>query len=519
VTTARVRIGKYEVLTRLSVGGMAEVFLAVATGPRGFRKSVVLKSILPQHRDDHEFVEMFLDEARITAALSHSSIAQVFDLGQDDGELYLVMEFVAGRDVSTIGKAAARSRVALPVGFSCRVVHDACLALHYAHHFVDPGGTAVPVIHRDISPRNIMVTYAGGVKLIDFGIAKAKGLLERTQHGILKGSLGYMSPEQMAHEPLDARTDLFSAATVLHELLTMKRLYRVASDVRATAERLFLDAPVAPDVENPRVPKALSEVVLRALAREPSARYPSGKDMAEAIETAIGDRMFDDERTAELMSELFADDIKDVRRLLSVDSSAGSARMVEAANGLGDGWGTIRRHTPQTSTLQAPISGESGSVQQVSWNPGARAAETREPDVVLVVDDSELGRDITENYLTKAGFHVVKAESAEKALAMLAEMRPHVILLDVRMPTMNGFELCKLIRERHDVLTPILFVSAACSLEERTQGLDAGADDFVRKPYDPVDLVASIRGHLRRVAQMKASSSGTSTIVSLPRAE
>jgi CheY-like chemotaxis protein len=319
-----------------------------------------------------------------------------------------------------------------------------------------------------------------------------------------------MSPEQMANQPLDARTDLFSAATVLHELLTMKRLYRVASDVRATAERLFLDAPVAPDVENPRVPKALSEVVLRALAREPSARFPSGKDMAEAIEAAIGDRMFDDERTAEFMGELFADDIKDVRRLLSVDSSAGSARMIEAA---------IRRQSPQTSTLQAPISGESGSLQQVSWNPAALAVETREPEVVLVVDDSELGRDITENYLTKAGFHVVKAESAEKALAMLAEMRPHVILLDVRMPTMNGFELCKLIRERYDVLTPILFVSAACSLEERTQGLDAGADDFVRKPYDPVDLVASIRGHLRRVAQMKASSSGTSTIVSLPRAE
>jgi serine/threonine protein kinase, bacterial len=518
VTLTRTRIGKYEILTRLSVGGMAEVFLAVASGPRGFRKFVVLKSILPQHRDDHEFVEMFLDEARITAALSHSSIAQLFDLGQDEGELYLVMEFVAGRDVSSICKVAARSNVALPVGFSCRIIRDACLALHYAHHFVDPGGAALPVIHRDISPRNIMVTFAGGVKLIDFGIAKAKDLLERTQQGYLKGSLGYMSPEQMAGQPLDARTDLFSAATVLHELLTQKRLFRVASDIRATAERLFLDKPVLPHTVNPHVPKALSDVVLRALERDAALRYASGKDMALAIEEAIGDELFDDEKTAAFMGDLFAEDIKDVRRLLSADPNTGSAEMLEAANALGLESDPERRHSADASTRSAAPT-RSGSREQRSWRPSGLPPERHEPEVILVVDDSELGRDITDHYLTKAGFHVVKAESAERALAMLAEMRPHAILLDVIMPTMDGFDLCKLIRERHDPMTPILFVSAACSLAERTQGLDAGADDFVRKPYDPVDLVASIRGHLRRVAQMKASSSGTATIVSAPRTD
>src|SRR4051812_47485730 len=152
------KIGKYEILTRLSVGGMAELFLAFTSGPGGFRKYVALKQILPDVKTE-EFVKMFLDEARITAAFSHANIGQVFDLGKEDDELYLAMEFIAGQNLEQLMKAADKRDAPLPPGFAARAIRDVALALHYAHHFVDPTGKAVAVVHRDMSPRNAMVTY------------------------------------------------------------------------------------------------------------------------------------------------------------------------------------------------------------------------------------------------------------------------------------------------------------------------------------------------------------------------
>jgi serine/threonine-protein kinase len=499
------RTGKYEILARLSVGGMAEVFLAVTTGPGGFRKLVVLKRVLPQHRDERDFVDMFLDEARITAALSHSCIAQVFDLGDEGGELYLVMEFVAGQDVSAVRRAALQRGMPVPIGLSCRIVRDVCLALHYAHHFVDPGGAPLPVIHRDISPRNVMVTYAGGVKIIDFGIAKAKGLLERTQDGLMKGSVGYMSPEQTLGGQLDGRSDLFSAAVILHELLTGRRLFRVAGDTRATVDRLFGEAVLPPHQLNPRAPSALSPVVLRGLERDRADRYEDGVEMARAIEGAVGGDLFDDERVAAFMRDLFADDIARARHLLG-GVGGGAPRGLAAEEILGQFPSSISSDSKESVTM----AGTPASGPAVSWRtpPVRNAAATEEPPVILAVDDSGVGRKLAELHLGKAGFHVVTASSPSEALEMLAEMRPHLILLDVIMPGMNGFELCKRIREQLGPATPIVFVSAACSLDERTQGLDAGADDFVRKPYDPGDLVGRVRGHLRRVASLRSSSEG-----------
>ncbi len=329
------KVGKYEILTRLSIGGMAELFLAYTSGPGGFRKFVALKQILPDVKKDEQFVNMFLDEARITAAFSHANIGQVFDLGEQDGELYLAMEFISGQNLEQVMKRAQKREKIIPIGFACRVVRDACLALHYAHHFTEPSGKPAPVVHRDVSPKNVMVTYSGDVKMIDFGIAKAKNRLNRTQVGIVKGTSGYMSPEQVRGEPLDGRSDLFSAAVMLHELLTGQRLFKADSDAAMMHKIVDGEVPRPRDL-NPKVPEALSEVVVRGLSRKREHRYATGKELARAIEQAAGALMFDEEKNSKLMHELFEDKIETTRSLLELASRDDAGGLSAAARSLRD---------------------------------------------------------------------------------------------------------------------------------------------------------------------------------------
>ena len=303
------RIGKYEVLTRLAVGGMAELFLAFVTGPGGFRKYVAVKRILPHLRANQDFLRMFLDEARVSAMMSHSNIAQVFDLGQDGDSLYLVLEFVEGQDLAHVQRAARENERRLPIGFSCAAVRDLCLAMHYAHHFVSSSGTPAPVIHRDISPRNVMETYSGSTKVIDFGICKSRSTVEQTDADKRKGSWGYMSPEQVRGTPLDGRSDLFAAGVVLYELLVGQRLFTATED--ATFIYKLLNAEIPPPHQlAPDVSLEISNVVMKALSREPADRWADGRALADAIEAASGAALFDEERRAVLMRELFASQIK-----------------------------------------------------------------------------------------------------------------------------------------------------------------------------------------------------------------
>jgi serine/threonine protein kinase len=298
------KIGKYEILTRLSVGGMAELFLAFTSGPGGFRKFVALKQILPDVKTE-EFVKMFLDEARITAAFSHPNIGQVFDLGLEEEELYLAMEFLPGQNLEQVMMAASYVRP-LPVGFAARVARDVCLGLHYAHNFTAPSGRKVAVVHRDMAPRNVMLTYDGLVKVIDFGIAKAKGRIARTHVGMVKGTSGYMSPEQVRGQELDGRSDLFTAGVLLHEMLCGQRLFDTTDEDKMMRQIANADI-VPPRVSDPDVPEALDAVVMKALAKDPAKRFATGREMAKAIETAMGQDLFDDEAIAELMQALFAE--------------------------------------------------------------------------------------------------------------------------------------------------------------------------------------------------------------------
>jgi serine/threonine-protein kinase len=316
------RVGRYDVLARLTKGGMAELSLASTAGPGGFRKFVVLKRILPEAAGDENFVKMFLDEARVTGAFSHPSICQVFELGNDrESGLFVAMEFIAGQDLNQVVSACAKQQAVLPVGYSASVVHDCALALHYAHTFKLPNGEDSPVIHRDVAQKNIMVTYEGQVKLLDFGIAKAKGALARTRAGTVKGTAGYMSPEQVRGEQIDGRSDVFSLGVVLWEMITGRRLF--SADTELAELKMILSEPIpAPSDVEASVPKELSAVAMKALERDVNLRYRTARDMARALSSTCGHLLFDVEERADFMKQRFAEKISSARRLFDVAASA-----------------------------------------------------------------------------------------------------------------------------------------------------------------------------------------------------
>ena len=309
------KIGKYEILTQLTSGGMAELFLGYTAGPGGFRKYVVVKRILPDAKDNEQFVKMFLDEARITAAFNHPNIGQVFDLGEDGAGLYLAMEFIAGQNLNQVTGACAKKRAVLPIGLSASVVHDLALALHYAHTFRDPAGKSFPVIHRDVAQKNVMLTYSGVVKLLDFGIAKARGSLGRTSVGTVKGTTGYMSPEQVRGEELDGRSDVFSLGVVLWEMTTGRRLF--SGDTEIDEMKQILSAPIPRPSELVTViPETLSDITLRALSRERSDRFPTAKDLARAMQLACPELLFDQDQRCTFMAEMFEEKVAATQALL-----------------------------------------------------------------------------------------------------------------------------------------------------------------------------------------------------------
>jgi serine/threonine-protein kinase len=315
------QIGKYQIITQLSVGGMAELFLGFTAGPGGFRKYVAIKRILPDVRSNESFERMFLDEARITAAFNHPNIAQVYELGRQEDGLFLAMEFIAGQNLDQLTAAYVRRREPIPLGLSVAIMRDVCLALHYAHTFTDPSGRPSPIVHRDVAQKNVMVTYDGVVKLLDFGIAKARNSLERTRAGMVKGTAGYMSPEQARGQPLDGRSDVFSVGVVLWELVTGERLF--AGKTEREEMELILHAPIPPPRHRSEtVSESLSAIILKALERDPKNRIQSAKELARGLEQAAGPLLFDGDQRAAVMRELFEKKMAGTRALLESASAS-----------------------------------------------------------------------------------------------------------------------------------------------------------------------------------------------------
>jgi serine/threonine protein kinase len=284
------RFGPYELLDRVAIGGMAEVFKAKRTGVEGFEKIVALKRILPHLSENKEFLDMFVDEAKMVAGLAHPNIVQIYDLGRIERSYYIAMEFVHGRDLRTIMKRAREKGLRMPLDLSLRVVSQVCAALEYAHRKKDERGRPMEIVHRDVSPQNILLSFEGEVKLVDFGIAKAATKASSTDRGALRGKLLYMSPEQAWGRPIDRRSDVFSLGIVLYEMVTETKPF-VGAGSELTILELVRQCVITPAREiNPRVPEALDRVITKALAREPGERYQDAAQMQRGLERFLRER-------------------------------------------------------------------------------------------------------------------------------------------------------------------------------------------------------------------------------------
>jgi eukaryotic-like serine/threonine-protein kinase len=330
VTNGRPRLDRYELIAELAAGGMATVFLARIGGAGGFERFVAIKRLHPHLAHEHDFVDMFLDEARLAAGIHHPNVVPILEVGESSAGFYQVMEYIEGDTLANLDRAAQEGEL-LPLPVLLRISVDALLGLHAAHERKDARGVLVDLVHRDVSPQNILVGVDGTSRITDFGVARATTRLSSTRSGDLKGKLAYMAPEQVLGEPdLDRRADVFAMAIVVWEMLARKHLFRGPNDA-ATMNRVLRER--VPDVReiDPTVPAAVAEIVARSLLRDKAQRHASAAEFAEALRGA-GVPLATTPEVASYVQRLLGDPIAERREAVqawlaaTMDDEASGAR-------------------------------------------------------------------------------------------------------------------------------------------------------------------------------------------------
>ncbi|HEY6079776.1 MAG TPA: serine/threonine-protein kinase [Polyangiaceae bacterium] len=273
---------RYKVLEKIAAGGMAEVYRAESAGLEGFKKIVAIKRVLPHLSEKKQFIGMFLDEARVSAHLSHSNCVQVFDIGVGDNTYFIVMEYVDGSDLKGVIEFRRKLNQPFPIEEACLICVRICEGLAYAHELVDGKGENLHIVHRDMSPPNVLITRHGEVKIVDFGLAKANSQLERSEPGIIKGKFSYLSPEAAKGLPVDGRTDIFAVGIILWELLAGRRLFMGESDLETVRMVQSARVPSIREI-NRNVGAELEQVLMKALTEDPAQRYQRARDFGAAL--------------------------------------------------------------------------------------------------------------------------------------------------------------------------------------------------------------------------------------------
>ncbi|MGA9521175.1 MAG: serine/threonine-protein kinase, partial [Myxococcaceae bacterium] len=358
--------GRFQLLKKLATGGMAEVWLARHSGIEGFQRLLVLKRILPHLADDPEFVQMFLNEAKIAARFNHPNIAQIYDLGEANGTYFIAMEFVHGEDLGRVMRKAwnAGQWVAQPLAI--RIVASACEGLYYAHSKADDKGQPLKVVHRDVSPQNILISFDGSVKLVDFGIAKAADAQSMTKSGAIKGKFAYMSPEQAGGRVVDQRSDIFSIGLVLYELLTGVRPLK--RDTELATLQAALECKIEPPSKVADVPPELDAVVMGALARAADDRYRDARTFQMALEEFLVSHRWvaTSVQVSELMSTLFHERLEE-------EATLGYPAPVSDESGSG--------MAPPPLPPPPPREGTSTQAVEMNWDAPPATGPVREPQI------------------------------------------------------------------------------------------------------------------------------------------
>ncbi|MBC8132023.1 MAG: serine/threonine protein kinase, partial [Deltaproteobacteria bacterium] len=371
--------GKYYLLERINVGGMAEVFRAKAFGVEGFERLVAVKKILPNIAEDEEFIAMFIDEAKIAVQLQHANIAQIFDLGKVEDSFFIALEFVRGRDLRAMFDRVRQRSEVMPTPQACFIVMQVCEGLDYAHNKRDGQSQELHLVHRDISPQNVLIGFEGEIKLIDFGIAKAAGKASKTQAGILKGKFGYMSPEQVRGLPIDRRSDIFSVGIVLYELLTGERLFMGESDF-STLEKVRNVEILPPSSYNKSIPEELERIALKALAKDPEDRYQNAIDLHDDLQAFLYTKgeLYSRKDLAAWMKKMFPAEIEEE------NTKAEQFRQIVAPRPSGP-----RKTMIGTGLAAAGMPGSSASPGGMSTSQGT----ARQNDMANRISGDEMGWD------------------------------------------------------------------------------------------------------------------------------
>jgi serine/threonine-protein kinase len=307
------RIGRFDVIAEIGTGGMASVYLARSLGSGGFQRLVAIKAMHRHLATDEAFVEMFLDEARVASMIHHPNVVPIIDVGQEDDLIFLIMDYVEGDSFSNVEKMAINLRRRVPLNITLRVVLDALAGLHAAHELCGMDGAHLKIIHRDVSPQNIVIGVDGSSRIVDFGIAKAETRITTTRVGMIKGKLNFMAPEQLRGTAVDRRVDIFGMGVTLWEAVTLRRLYAGENDVETARKIMSGEYPRLLDID-PKLPPALDEVVRQALMVDPAERYPTAAAFADAIEARLRAHLASPREVGAFISGVAAQKIERERR-------------------------------------------------------------------------------------------------------------------------------------------------------------------------------------------------------------
>ncbi len=497
------QFGKYTLLRRLAAGGMAELFLALHRSVAGFEKLIVIKRILPSMNHDQGFIEMLLHEARIAATLSHPNVVQIFDVGQVDSIYFIAMEHIHGEDIQSIVRGMKRMNVVeFPLEHTISIVLGTCAGLAYAHDKRDLDGAALAIVHRDISPRNIVVSFTGDVKIVDFGIAKSgtEPDADDTPSGQLKGKAPYMSPEQASGQLIDWRSDIFAVGVILFELTTGRRLFKGASEYETLKMICDKEYPLPSQVK-PDYPPELERIVMRALAKKREDRYQSAREMQADLESFAREERIAVSQVSltKWMESLFADKLaqqkealQDVKQLADV-IAVQQASLYEGGNGTSTGTlaasgaASVRAEPPKKSSAGV-IAAVLGLVVLGGGFVFMRRQAEMQRQSMTVAHDKEMHDRAPSPDAVAHGVVDIATTPAGCAIWLDGDLRPEVTPATIeRLPLGRALEI-KLTKEGLVPHHETVMLSAANPMKAIAAELAAGSVTVVLK-IDPVPAV------------------------------